>query len=200
MPFNLEKGGSVELHREAPTLKVAGVGLGWDAKSEKQGFLGSLFGATPAEYDLDAVAFVLGANGKLVSDSFFIYFNNKTAPNNALVHGGDNITGEGDGDDETITIDFDKLPPEAKKIVVWVTIYKAGERKQSFAEVENSFVRLYDAKSNQELLKFALNEQFSKSEIAMEFCHINRTPEGWTFQAVGKGHHLEIGGVLALYQ
>jgi tellurium resistance protein TerD len=201
MPINLEKGGIVELASASPTLKVAGIGLGWDPKSEQAGFLGKLFGATDAEYDLDASVFVLGRNGKLLADNWFVFFNNKRSPNGAVVHGGDNITGQGDGDDEAVTVDFDKLPADAQTVSVWVTIYKAKERKQGFSEVENSFVRLYDAaaKGGTTLLRYDLNHKMTKSETAVEFCRLDRTPAGWTFRAVGEGHHMEIGDVLAKF-
>lgn len=196
----LEKGGEVDLATTAPTLQKAMIGLGWDPKSQQAGFLGSLFGATAAEYDLDASVFVLGNDGKLLGDKWFVFFNNKKSPADAVVHGGDNRTGEGDGDDEAILVDFGRLPPQAAAIDVWVTIYKARERKQSFAEVENSFARLVDSATGAELLKFEIASGLAASDFALHFVRLKRNPGGWTFEAVGKGASAEIGDVVRLYQ
>lgn len=198
MPIRLDKGDTFDLHTNSPALKSAGIGLGWDVKSAKAGILSSFFGGTPAEYDLDVSAFVLGPNGKLISDSYFVFFNNKSAPDRAVVHSGDNRTGEGEGDDETIFVDFDRLPKDAQTVTIWVTLYKAAERKQSLGEVENAYVRLYDQAGNTELLKFEL-AKLQKSETALEFCKLTRSGAGWIFHAVGEGHPLEIGGVLARF-
>lgn len=172
----------ISLSKEAPNLKVALVGLGWDIKQYDSG----------ADYDLDASIFLLDANGKCAHESDFIFYNNLSA--NGVTHSGDNRTGEGDGDDEAITIEFDKVPDYIQKIAVTVTIYDAPARGQNFGQVQNAFVRLVDKQTGSELLRFDLGEDYS-TETAIVFAEIYRHNGEWKFSAVGSGFN---GGLEAL--
>jgi len=174
MAINLSKGEKINLSKEAPNLKVALVGLGWDIKQYDGG----------ADYDLDASIFLLDASGKCAHNSDFIFYNNLSA--GGVTHSGDNRTGEGEGDDETITIEFDKIPDYVQKIAVTVTIYDASARGQNFGQVDNSYVRLVDNVTGTELLRFDLGEDYS-TETAIVFAEIYRYNGDWKFSAVGSG-------------
>lgn len=140
MPINLTKGQKISLSKEAPNLKIALVGLGWDIKQYDSG----------ADFDLDASIFLLDNTGKCAHDSDFIFYNNLSS--GGVTHSGDNRTGEGEGDDEAVTIEFEKVPSYVEKIVVTVTIYEAQARGQNFGQVANAFVRLVDKQTGVELL------------------------------------------------
>jgi tellurium resistance protein TerD len=170
MAINLQKG-----QRENLTAPKFTIGLGWDAHG----------GATGTEFDLDASVFVLGENSKLVGDEYFIFYNNKTSPDSAVTHTGDNRTGAGDGDDEQIIVDLTKISQSAKEICVVVTIHDAANRKQNFGQVRNSFIRVFD-EANNELVKYELDEDFS-IETAVEFGRIYNRNGQWKFEAVGVG-------------
>lgn len=182
MPINLSKGQKVNLSKEAPNLKIAMVGLGWDIKQYDSG----------ADYDLDASIFLLDASGKCSKDSDFIFYNNLSS--GGVTHSGDNRTGEGEGDDESITVEFDKIPEYVQKIAITVTIYDAVARGQNFGQVQNAFVRLVDKQSGAELLRFDLGEDYS-TETAIVFAEIYRYNGEWKFSAVGQGFN---GGLEAL--
>lgn len=182
MAINLSKGQKISLSKEAPNLKVALVGLGWDIKQYDSG----------ADYDLDASIFLLNANGKCAHESDFIFYNNLSS--NGVTHSGDNRTGEGDGDDEAVTIEFEKVPDYIQKIAVTVTIYDAPARGQNFGQVQNAFVRLVDKQTGSELLRFDLGEDYS-TETAIVFAEIYRHNGEWKFSAVGSGFN---GGLEAL--
>lgn len=171
MAINLQKG-----QRETISAASFTVGLGWDTNET----------ATGVDFDLDASVFVLGENGKLLSDSHFIFYNNLKTPDGAIQHTGDNLTGEGEGDDESVIFDLSKIDPNAFEACVVVTIHDAEERKQNFGQVRNSFVRIVDNTSNTELLKFELDEDFS-IETAVEFGRIYKKNDQWKFEAVGTG-------------
>lgn len=170
MAINLQKGQRENI--DAPKFTV---GLGWDTNAS----------ATGGDFDLDASIFLLGENGKLVSDEHFIFYNNKTSPDGAVTHAGDNLTGDGDGDDESVTVDFTKIDPRVKEICIVVTIHEAESRRQNFGQVRNSFVRIIDAQ-NTELVKYELDEDFS-IETAVEFGRIYNRNGQWKFEAVGVG-------------
>ncbi len=174
MGINLSKGQKINLSKEAPNLKVALVGLGWDIKQYDNG----------ADYDLDASIFLLDAGGKCAHNSDFIFYNNLSS--GGVTHSGDNRTGEGEGDDEAITIEFDKVPDYVQKIVVTVTIFDAPARGQNFGQVSNSYVRLVDNLTGTELLRFDLVEDYS-TETAIVFAEIYRHNGEWKFSAVGSG-------------
>lgn len=169
--INLEKGQRVNIELQKFTI-----GLGWDTNSSSTG----------VDFDLDASAFILGENKKLISDDYFIFYNQLTSPDGAVVHTGDNLTGEGDGDDERINIDLSSITSLATEIVVVVTIHKAEERKQNFGQVHNSFIRVYNTNTNEEILKYELEEDFSV-ETAVEFGRIYKKNGVWKFEAIGVG-------------
>ncbi|AFH93306.1 TPA: TerD family protein [Providencia stuartii] len=183
MAVSLVKGGNVSLTKEAPTMNVAMVGLGWDARV-----------TDGADFDLDASVFMVGEDGKVLSDANFIFFNNKVSPCGSVEHQGDNRTGEGDGDDEQVKIDLTKVPAEVKKLVFSVTIYDAETRKQNFGMVSNSFMRVYNNDTNAEIARFDLSEDAS-TETAMIFGELYRHGNEWKFKAVGQGF---AGGLSAL--
>lgn len=135
---------------------------------------------------MDASAFILGENGKILSNQHFVFYNNLKSPNDAVVHTGDNLTGDGDGDDEQIIIDLSKIENEASEISIIVTIHDAIGRNQNFGQIRNSFIRIADESSNQELLKYELEEDFS-IETAVEFGRVYKKNGEWKFEAVGAG-------------
>lgn len=183
MAVSLVKGGNVSLTKEAPTMNIAMAGLGWDARvTDGQGF------------DLDASVFMVGEDGKVLSDSSFIFFNNKLSACGSVEHQGDNRTGEGDGDDEQIKIDLAKVPADVKKLVFAVTIYDAEARKQNFGMVSNSYMRIFNNDNGSEIARFDLSEDAS-TETAMIFGELYRHGSEWKFKAVGQGF---AGGLSAL--
>ena len=186
MAINLQKGQRVSLDN---SMKLALVGLGWDTNRYDGG----------ADFDLDASAFLLGENGKLIRDEDFVFYNNLSARDGAVVHTGDNLTGEGEGDDEVIMIDFTKLPSEIKKIAICVTIHEAEVRRQNFGQVSNAYIRI--AKLSDEfdtvgepILKFDLEEEFS-IETALVVAEIYLKNGEWKFNAVAAGYQ---GGLAAI--
>jgi len=171
MAINLQKG-----QREAINAPKFVIGLGWDTNSTSTG----------AGFDLDASVFILGENKKILSDDHFIFYNNLKSPDQAVEHAGDNLTGAGDGDDEQIHIDLSKIDPRAAEICVVVTIHDAENRRQNFGQVRNSFMRVFDAGSGTDLLKYELEEDFS-IETAVEFGRIYKRNNEWKFEAIGAG-------------
>ena len=171
MAINLEKGQRVNVN-----LPKFVVGLGWDANATSTG----------QDFDLDASVFVLGENKKLLTDSHFVFYNNLTSPDGAVEHTGDNLTGDGDGDDESIKIDLSKINPNATELCFVVTIHDAENRKQNFGQVRNSFVRVYNPDTKEEILKYELEEDFS-IETAVEFGRLYKRNGEWKFEAVGVG-------------
>ncbi|MGN0793131.1 MAG: TerD family protein [Aristaeellaceae bacterium] len=186
MAINLSKGQRVSLDKG---MKLALVGLGWDTNQ----YDGS------ADFDLDASAFMLGANGKVRKDEDFIFYGNLQSADGAVTHTGDNLTGEGSGDDETLLIDFSKVPADVEKIAITVTIYEAPERGQNFGQVSNAYVRVARRSSDSdtvgiEELRYDLGEDFS-IETALVVCEFYRNAGAWKFNAVGAGYQ---GGLYAL--
>jgi len=171
MAINLQKG-----QRENINAPKFTIGLGWDTNTSSTG----------AAFDLDASVFILGDNKKLVSDEYFVFYNNLKSPDESVIHTGDNLTGDGDGDDEQVKIDLTKVSGNVKEICVVVTIHEADTRKQNFGQVRNSFIRIVDEASNTELLKYELEEDFS-IETAVEFGRIYNKDGQWKFEAVGAG-------------
>lgn len=171
MAINLEKG-----QRVAVELPKFTVGLGWDTNQTSTGF----------EFDLDASAFILGENGKILADEYFVFYNNLQSPDESVQHTGDNLTGEGEGDDESINIDLSKIDPRATEIILVVTIHKAAERKQNFGQVHNAFIRIYNTDSGEEILRYDLDEDFS-IETAVEFGRLYKRSGQWKFEAIGTG-------------
>lgn len=186
MGINLSKGQRVNLGK---AMTLALVGLGWDTNQYDGGY----------DFDLDAAAFLLGENGKVLRDEDFVFYNNLSGRNDAVVHTGDNLTGAGEGDDEVILIDFKKLPEEIKKIAITVTIHEAVQRGQNFGQVSNAYVRVARRSNENDMigieeLKYDLMEEFS-IETAIVVCEIYRYGNEWKFNAVGSGYQ---GGLEAL--
>ncbi|SFU28454.1 TerD family protein [Pseudoduganella namucuonensis] len=183
MAISLQKGGNVNLSKEAPGLSKLVVGLGWDVRNTD----GSAF-------DIDSTAFLLKVDGKVRSDADFIFYNNLKSVDGSVQHSGDNRTGAGDGDDETVTIELGKVPPEVDRIAVCVTIHEADARRQNFGQVNKAFVRCVNAAGNTEIARFDLSEDGSV-ETSLVFGEVYRNGADWKFRAVGQGYK---GGLGAL--
>lgn len=184
MGIQLSKGQRIDLTKTNPGLTKAIIGLGWDTNKYSGGH----------DFDLDASAFLAEENSKCANDHDFIFYNNLQHPSGAVIHTGDNRTGEGDGDDEQLVVDFTKIPSHVHRIGITVTIHDAELRQQNFGQVSNAFVRLVDESNNQELLRFDLGEDFS-IETAVVFCELYRHGNDWKFNAIGSGFS---GGLAAL--
>ena len=184
MAINLQKGQRENI--DAPKFTI---GLGWDTNSSSTG----------AAFDLDASIFILNDQKKLVSDENFVFYNNLTSPDGAVEHTGDNLTGDGDGDDEQVKVDLTKIDPRVIEICVVVTIHEAEARRQNFGQVRNSFVRIFDATTNEVILKYELEEDFS-IETAVEFGRIYKREGKWKFEAVGMGMKGGLQDYLNKYQ
>jgi tellurium resistance protein TerD len=182
---SLAKGGNVSLSKEAGAagLTAVTVGLGWDARA-----------TSGAEFDLDASALACGANGRVLSDSHFVFFNNLTSPDGAIQHTGDNLTGEGEGDDEQINVKLLSLGSEVQKVVFPVSIYDADARKQSFGQVRNAFIRVVNQADGRELARYDLTEDAS-TETAMLFGELYRHGADWKFRAIGQGYTNGLHGI-----
>ncbi|MFN2518172.1 MAG: TerD family protein [Jatrophihabitantaceae bacterium] len=187
MSVSLTKGGNVSLTKQAPGLSAVTVGLGWDART-----------TDGQEFDLDASAIVCGADGKVVSDKHFIFFNNLSSPDGAVTHTGDNLTGEGAGDDEQVKVNLGALPAEVDKIVFPVSIYNADTGGQSFGQVRNAFIRVVNQSDNAELARYDLTEDAS-TETAMVFGELYRSGAEWKFRAVGQGYSSGLSGIARDY-
>jgi tellurium resistance protein TerD len=183
MAVSLTKGGNVSLTKEAPGLTAVLVGLGWDART-----------TTGTDFDLDASAIMLKADGKVVSDSHFIFFNNKVSPEGSVEHTGDNLTGEGDGDDESIKVNLAAVPAEVDKVVFPVSIYEAETRAQGFGQVRNAFIRIVNQTGGGEIARYDLTEDAS-TETAMVFGELYRNGAEWKFRAIGQGYASGLVGI-----
>lgn len=183
MALSLQKGGNLSLTKEAPGLTRALIGLGWDERA-----------TSGHNFDLDASAFMLNESGKVRSDADFIFYNQMNSPCGSVSHTGDNLTGEGEGDDESIKVDLSKVPADIVKIAITVTIHDGPERKQNFGMVENAFIRVVNEDNDQEVVRYDLTEDYS-TETAMVFGEIYRHNGDWKFRAVGQGYD---GGLKAM--
>ena len=186
--ISLTKGANLSLTKEAPGLKNLLVGLGWDVNGYDGG----------DDFDLDVSVFMLGADGKVPSNDEFIFFNQKVHKSGAVEHTGDNRTGAGDGDDETIKIDLSKMPSNIEKIAFTVTIYDAINRRQTFGQVENSYIRILNEENNEEIVRYDLVEDFS-IENAMVVGELYRHNGEWKFKAVGAGFANNLEGLTNKY-
>jgi len=184
MPINLSKGQKVDLTKGNPGLKNIMAGLGWDVNAFDSG----------GDFDLDAAAFMLGADGKCPSDKEFIFYGNLVHASQAVKHLGDNLTGEGEGDDEQIEIDFSQAPADIEKIAFTVTIYDAEARRQNFGQVSNAFIRIVNSATGEEMIRYDLGEDFS-IETAIVVGELYRNNGEWKFNAIGSGFQ---GGLAAL--
>ncbi len=183
MGVSLSKGGNVSLTKEAPNLTAVIVGLGWDART-----------TTGTDFDLDASALLANAEGKVANDSNFVFFNNLKSPDGSVEHTGDNITGEGEGDDEQIKVNLAAVPADVAKIVFPVSIYDAETRQQSFGQVRNAFIRVVNQADNVELARYDLSEDAS-TETAMVFGELYRNGSEWKFRAIGQGYASGLRGI-----
>ncbi|MFC6168437.1 TerD family protein [Acinetobacter terrestris] len=188
MAINLSKGGNINLSKTAPTMNKVDLGLGWNPR------------ATDGKaFDLDAVAFLTGEDGKVRLDGEFIFFNQKVSPCGSVTHNGDNRTGDGDGDDETISVDLAKVPQEVAKIVFAVTIHEGQQNGQNFGMVDKAYIRVINQDANaEELARFDLSEDGS-TEVAMIFGELYRHSGEWKFKAVGQGFSGGLGALAASY-
>lgn len=184
---SLVKGERVSLTKENGTLNQILVGLGWDVNQ-----------SGGADFDLDASVFMVGASGKVENDKHFVFFNNLKSPEGSIVHTGDNLTGDGDGDDESLKVILSKVPASVEKLIFTVTIYQAKQRRQNFGQVSNAFIRIVDETTGREIQRFDLTEDYShaNSIIAGE---IYRHGTEWKFNAVGEGVVDEIDGLVSRY-
>ncbi|MBZ9749762.1 chemical-damaging agent resistance protein C [Deinococcus sp. HMF7620] len=175
MALSLSKGGNISLSKEAPNLTRILVGLGWDPRvSDGQ------------QFDLDASAFLLNASGRVRGDHDFIFYNQLRSQDGSVEHTGDNRTGQGEGDDETIKVDLSRVPQDISKIVVGVTIDEADARRQNFGQVGGAFIRIVDEATGREITRYDLGEDFS-TETAVVFGEVYRHNNEWKFRAVGQG-------------
>jgi tellurium resistance protein TerD len=188
MSVSLSKGGRVSLSKEAPGLTNIKIGLGWDTNATDTG----------GSYDLDASVFLLDSTDKVTADSDFIFYNNLTSTDGSVVHQGDNLTGEGDGDDEVITVDLTKVDPKYTSFAITVTIDSAEAKNQNFGQVNNSYVRVLNASDDTELAKFELDEDYS-SETAILFGTLYLKGGEWRFKAEGSGFNNGLKGFCDTY-
>ena len=184
MPINLSKGQKVDLTKGNPGLKSIMVGLGWDVNAFDSG----------ADFDLDAAAFLLGANGKCPTEKEFIFYGNLEHSSESVKHMGDNLTGEGEGDDEQIFVDLAKIPANVEKVAFTVTIYDSDVRRQNFGQVSNAYIRIVDESTGQVLIHYDFGEDFSL-ETAIVGGELYRHIGAWKFNAIGSGFQ---GGLAAL--
>ncbi|GGU77061.1 chemical-damaging agent resistance protein C [Streptomyces filipinensis] len=183
MGVSLSKGGNVSLTKEAPGLTAVLVGLGWDART-----------TTGSDFDLDASALLLNNSGKVASDQHFVFFNNLKSPEGSVEHTGDNLTGEGEGDDEVIKVNLAGVPADIEKIVFPVSIYDAENRQQSFGQVRNAYIRVLNQAGGQEIARYDLSEDAS-TETAMVFGELYRHGTEWKFRAIGQGYASGLRGI-----
>ncbi|MCI8513131.1 MAG: TerD family protein [Lachnospiraceae bacterium] len=184
MPINLSKGQKVDLTKGNPGLKKIMVGLGWDVNAFDSG----------NDFDLDASAFLLGEDGKCGTEKEFVFYGNLVHPSESVQHMGDNLTGEGDGDDEQILVDLSKVPANVSKVAFTVTIYEAEARRQNFGQVSNAYIRIVDESTGTELIRYDLGEDFS-IETAVVVGELYKHNGEWKFNAIGSGFQ---GGLAAL--
>ena len=187
MAISLQKGGNVNLSKEAPGLSKMMIGLGWDTRvTDGTGF------------DIDGAVFLVNAAGKVRSDADFVFYNNLKSSDGSVTHSGDNTTGAGDGDDETVSIDLAQVPTDVDKIIIAVTIHDAEARKQNFGMVSKAFVRCVNASGNAEIARYDLSEDGS-TEAAMVFGEVYRAGTDWKFRAIGQGFKGGLGPLAQSY-
>ncbi|BCM92268.1 general stress protein 16U [Abditibacteriota bacterium] len=175
MAISLNKGGNLSLSKTDPNLRKISVGLGWDVRSTEG-----------AAFDLDASCFLLGETNKVRSDADFIFYNQLKSVDGSVEHTGDNLTGEGEGDDESINVDLSRVPAEIFKLAFTVTIHEAQSRGQNFGQVQSAFIRVVNAETGVEIVRYDLSEDAS-TETAMNFGEVYRNSGEWKFRAVGQG-------------
>lgn len=181
MAISLKKGGNVSLSKEAPGLSKITVGLGWDSRV-----------TDGAAFDLDGSVFLCSDDGKVIDDNHFIFYGNLKSQDGSVEHTGDNVTGEGDGDDEQVKIELNAVAAGIKKMVFSVTIHEAATRNQNFGQVANAFMRVIDQNGGKELARYDLSEDYSV-ETAMIFGEVYRHNDEWKFKAIGAGFEGGLG-------
>ena len=187
MGVSLSKGGNVSLTKEAPGLTAVAVGLGWDARS-----------TTGVDFDLDASALAVDTAKRVLDDQHFVFYNNLRSPDGSIEHTGDNLTGEGDGDDEVINVNLAGVPPQIDAVVFPVSIHEADNRGQSFGQVRNAYIRVVNQANGQEIARYDLSEDAS-TETAMVFGELYRNGAEWKFRAVGQGYASGLAGIARDY-
>ncbi len=183
MGVSLSKGGNVSLSKEAPGLTAVAVGLGWDARS-----------TTGVDFDLDASALAVDTAKRVLDDQHFVFYNNLRSPDGSIEHTGDNLTGEGDGDDEVINVNLAAVPPQIDAVVFPVSIHEADNRGQSFGQVRNAYIRVVNQANGQEIARYDLSEDAS-TETAMVFGELYRHGTEWKFRAIGQGYASGLAGI-----
>lgn len=183
MAVSLTKGGNVSLSKEAPGLTAVKIGLGWDPRV-----------TDGTEFDLDGSVFLLNDGGKVRSDADFVFYNNAASADGSVKHNGDNRSGAGEGDDETVDVNLASVPADVQRVAFGVTIHDADARKQSFGQVSNAFIRVMNAADGKEIARYDLSEDYS-TETAMIFGELYRNGADWKFKAIGQGY---AGGLAAL--
>lgn len=187
MAINLSKGGRVNLEKEAPGLQSVLLGLGWDAKK-----------TDGADFDLDASVLMLDADGKALGERNFVFYNNQSSECGSVKHQGDNLSGEGEGDDEVIIVELPKVPESVTKMLIAVTIHDADSRNQNFGQVDNAFIRVANNANNEDIARYDLSEDFS-SETSVIFGELYRKDSEWRFAAKGDGFAGGLSAYLASY-
>jgi len=187
MGISLSKGGNVSLSKEAPGLSNILIGLGWDVRA-----------TDGVDFDLDASVFMVNEAGRVRSDADFIFYNNLRSADGSVQHTGDNLTGEGEGDDEAVKVTLPQVPTEVAKLVVSVTIHDALARKQSFGQVDNAFIRVVNDENGTEIARYDLGEDAS-TETALVFGEVYRHGRDWKFRAVGQGFAGGLGPLAQSY-
>lgn len=184
MTVSLSKGQKVDLTKSNPGLTKVVVGLGWDTNKYDGGF----------DFDLDSSVFLLGENGKVTTETDFVFYNNTSGGNGSVVHTGDNRTGEGDGDDEQVKVNLAAVPANIQRIAFTITIHEADKRNQNFGQVSNAYARIFNEETGEELIRYDLGEDFS-IETALVVGELYRHNGEWKFSAIGSGYQ---GGLAAL--
>lgn len=184
MAINLQKGQKVDLTKSNPGLTKIVVGLGWDVNKYDGG----------KDFDLDAAAFMLNSDGKVIADNNFIFYNNPQSPEGSVIHTGDNRTGVGDGDDEQIKVDLGIVSSSVSKISFGITIHEAKERNQNFGQVSNAYVRVLNEATGEEIIRYDLGEDFS-IETAIVVGELYRNNAEWKFNAIGSGYQNGLAGL-----
>ncbi|PTV52148.1 TerD family protein [Acinetobacter seifertii] len=187
MAISLTKGGNVSLTKEAPGITKTTVGLGWNPRV-----------TDGAAFDLDAIAFLVNENGRVRADHDFIFFNNLKSSDGSVVHNGDNRTGDGAGDDETLSVDLSKVPADVAKVIFAVTIYEGQARSQNFGQVANAYIRVSNDAGGSEIARYDLSED-SSTETAMIFGELYKHGSEWKFRAIGQGFVGGLGPLAASY-
>jgi tellurium resistance protein TerD len=185
MSISLSKGGKLNLSKKEPSLKKIMIGLGWEMKMSNT-------------LDLDASVFMIGSNGKIPQDEYFVFYNNLKSPDGAVQHTGDNRTGIGDDDDEMILANLSTIDPQINELIFIISIHEGKERGHHFGLLKEAYIRLVDVESNREIVRFNLDEN-SINHTDTEFGRLKREEDGWHFMATGVGSEKGLQGYVDVY-